>query len=124
MTYQANTFERKYGRPNDKESYQITGRQAATEGHKKQNAYPINKAKSLGLKSLTSAIPRSAIIENSLPKMYNSPARMKPSAMSEVKLNLAKLRTRASGKKTINCTKMKYWMGICIAQFVTPKTRA
>lgn len=44
--------------------------------------------------------------------------------MSAVELNLAKLRTRASGKNTINCTRMKYWTGISVKQFVTPKTKA
>lgn len=60
---------------------------------------------------------------NSLPKMYINPTRMKPSAMSAVELSLAKSRTRASGKKTINCTRMKYLTGISAAQFVIPETK-
>jgi hypothetical protein len=94
------------------------------ESHKKESADPINREKSFGLKSLTSAIPRCAITENSLPKIYNNPTRMKPSAMSAVVLNLAKLRTRASGKKTINCTRMKYWIGSSVKQFVKPNKKA
>lgn len=122
IAYQADSFKRKYSCP--KELYHISGYQAGTEGREKKKAYPISKEKSFGLKSLTSAIPRCAIIENSLPKMYNNPTKMKASATSAVELNLAKLRTRASGKKIINCTKMKYWMGSSVTQFVTPKTKA
>ena len=89
----------------------------------RNKCYPMNRAKSFGLKSLTSAIPRWAITWNSLPKMYTNPTRIKPSAISAVVLSLAKSRTRASGKKTINCTRRKYLTGISVAQFVIPETK-
>jgi len=86
-------------------------------------AVPMKSGKSLELNSLTSATPLLAMIKNSLPKMYNSPRRINPSAMRAVELSLVRFLTRESGRKTTSSKRMKYCTGNAFLQLVTPRTK-
>lgn len=46
------------------------------------------------------------------------------SAIKAVVLNFARLRTRASGKKTMSWAKIRYWMGTIRTHLVTAPTNA
>jgi hypothetical protein len=98
--------------------------QSSPLNHCKSETHPTNNGKSFGLNICTSARPRSAMKENSLPHIYNRPARINASATRAVVLSFARLRTRARGRKITSCRRIKYSTGQDVAQLVIPSTNA
>lgn len=86
--------------------------------------HPMRSGKLFGLKRATSAMPLWAITATSFEAIYTKPTRINASATSAVQLNFARSRMRESGRSTMACAKIKYWIGISVLQFVTARTNA